>query len=59
MAQIGPSTLNLRRFFVLDAVARGDLILLPIKSMDNVADLSTKPLAKVLLFFVRKLLMGL
>ena len=51
--------IDLRRFFVHDAVTRGDLILLLVKSMDNVADHFTKPLAKILLFFFRKLLMGL
>ena len=50
--------IDLRRHFVHQAVQDQLLVLLPVRTTDNAADLFTKPQAKDSLVFFRKILMG-
>ena len=51
--------IDLREHFVHDAVEAKILKLMPVNSVDNVADLLTKPLTKAPFLSLRKTLLGL
>ncbi len=50
--------IDLREHFVYDAVEAKILKLMPVNSVDNVADLLTKPLTKTPILSLRKTLLG-
>ncbi len=50
--------IDLREHFVPDAVEAKILKLMPVNSVDNVADLLTKPLTKTPFLSLRKSLLG-
>ena len=50
--------IDLREHFVHDAVETKILKLMPVNSVDNVADLLTKPLTKTPFLSLRKTLLG-
>ena len=50
--------IDLREHFVHDAVQHGVLVLKPIDSVDNVADLLTKPVVTEIFQSLRRFLMG-